>query len=417
MTIRIAERVRQLKPSVTVAVANRAKQMVREGVDVLQFTLGEPDFDTPQRIKDAAIKAMQAGETKYMPTLGDPETRKVVADKLTNENKIPGLSPEHIAISSGGKHTLFVLLHCLVDPPAPGEEAAEAIIPVPAWVSYRPICEMAGAEVREIPTGPETSFKISPEQLRQAISPRSRVLFLNSPSNPCGTMYSESELRALAKVIHETRGIAPDLVVITDEIYEKIVYAGIDHFSIGSVPEIAERTVTVNGLSKAFAMTGWRVGYCGCPGEAGAALIKAMGTLQGQMTTNITSFNYAATRCALTECAGEVEEMRRAFGERAVVIQERLAEIPGMVMPKCTGAFYAFPDVSAHFGKKSPEGRPINSALEFSEALLLEAKMAVIPGEDFGGCGKNHIRISFACSTDQIHKGMDRLRDFVASLR
>jgi aspartate aminotransferase len=414
----LSNRVSTLKPSITVALNNRAKALQAQGVDVLGFAAGEPDFDTPQPIKDAAIRAMLDGETKYKPTLGDMPTREAIARKLTDENNIPGLTGDHIAIGAGGKHVLYNAIQCLFDPPAPGEDPWEMLLPTPAWVSYRPICELAGGAVREISAGPETDFRISPEQLREAITPRSRVLVLNSPSNPCGTMYSQADLRALAQVLVEGFETAPELVILTDEIYEKITYGGIPHFSIGSIPELAERTITLNGMSKAYAMTGWRIGYAAMPGELGKSLIKGIGKLQGQMTTNITSFNYAAIREALTNesVAAEVVEMRDAFSKRADLIMKRLSEIPGVSCPKPTGAFYVFPDVSALFNKTSPSGKAISNVVDLSEALLDEANIAFVPGDDFGGCGKNHVRISFACSEEQINAGMDRFKAFAEKL-
>lgn len=285
-------------------------------------------------------------------------------------------------------------------------------------MSYAPIATIAGGRVTELPTGPGTDFKISPAQLREAITPRSRLLFLNSPSNPCGTMYSPDEIRALAAVVAEAaESTAPGLVVISDEIYEKIVYGGIDHLSMGSIPSVADRVLTINGMSKAYSMTGWRIGYAAMPGEFGKALIKAMGTLQGQMTTNITSFTYPAIRCALSSCGNDVETMRKAFAARADVIYERLGRIEGLVCPRPTGAFYAFPDISCFFGTTSAGGRTIGSALDLCEALLEEAHIAFVPGEDFGGCGSDCVRISFACSEAQIHAGMDRFEQFIAGLR
>lgn len=415
----ISRRVASLKPSITVAFTNRAKLLREEGVDVLAFAAGEPDFDTPAPIKQAAIDALLAGQTKYMPTLGDTPTRAAIAEKLTRENGIPDLKPDHIAIGAGGKHVLFSALHCLFDPPDPGEAPWEMLLPAPAWVSYRPIAELAGGKVIELPTRPEDDFKISPEQLAEAITPRSRVLVINSPSNPCGTMYTPDELKALAAVVADkAAGAAPNLVVLSDEIYEKIVYAGIDHFSIGSVASIADRTITINGLSKAYSMTGWRIGYAAIPGDFGLNFIKALGTLQGQMTTNITSFNYPAIRCALTDplVAEQVERMRLAFASRAGRIKQRLDEIDGVRCPTPTGAFYAFPDISGLFGRITPEGRTIGSALDLCEALLAESKLAFVPGEDFGGCGGEHVRISFACSEAQIDAGMDRFAAFVRAL-
>lgn len=408
---RLSDRVAQLKPSVTVAFGNRAKDMQRAGIDVLSFSLGEPDFDTPDRIKESAIAALRAGQTKYMPTLGDPATREVIATKLRDENGISGLTGDHVAISAGGKHVLYVAMHCLL------QAGDEVVLPVPAWVSYRPIVELAGAKVVEVPTTPQTDFKAKPEQFVAAINERTKMVILNTPSNPCGTMYTPDELKAIAEAIAvRAEQVAPDLVVVVDEIYEKIVFGGIQHFSIGSIDRIANRTLTVNGLSKAYSMTGWRVGYCAMPGDFGAKLIKAMGTLQGQMTTNITSFVYPAIRTALTECADDVEMMRSAFAKRAEVITQELEKIPGLHCPTPTGAFYAFPDISSYFGQATPEGTTIGSSLDLCNALLESKHVALVPGEDFGGCGDQCIRISFACSENQIREGMARLGQFLGSL-
>lgn len=411
----ISRRVRELKPSVTVAFMNRAKALQREGVDVLSFAAGEPDFDTPEVIKQSAIDALRAGQTKYMPTMGDPETRGVIARKFERENGIQGLTPEHIGIGAGGKHSLYVAAHCLFDPPSPGQAPQEAVLPVPAWVSYAPIVELAGGRVVEVPTSVASGFKASASQIKAAITPRTRLVILNSPSNPCGTMYTPDELRAIGRVCAEAAStIAPDLVVLSDELYEKIIYGGIEHFSVGSMPEIAQRTLTLNGLSKAYGMTGWRIGYTGMPGDFGRDFTRAMATLQGQMSTNITSFTYPAIRTALTACAGEVEAMRLAFARRARAINERLAAIPGLNTPRATGAFYSFPEVASYFGKASPAGKRLGNAMDLCNALLEEARVALVPGDDFGGCGARHVRISFACSEEQIHKGMDRVADFLA---
>lgn len=397
---------------------NRAKELARQGIDVLSFAAGEPDFDTPARIKRSAIDALLAGQTKYMPTMGDPATRASIAMKVSRENGLPGVTPDHIGISAGGKHALYVIFQCLFDFAEPGTAASELVLPVPAWVSYAPLAELAGARVVEVPTTVESSFKMSPDQLRAAITPRTRAVMLNSPSNPCGTMYSERELRSLGAVIAEAaRTIAPDIVVISDEIYEKINYGGIAHFSIGSMPEIAERVITVNGLSKAYAMTGWRIGYTVTSGAWGLKFMKAMATLQGQMTTNITAFVYPAIGVALRECAAEVEQMRQAFARRAELIYSLSKKVPGLKSARPTGAFYLFPDVSAHFGRTAPDGRRIGSALDFCESLLGIHRVACVPGEDFGGCGRNHIRISFACSEKQIEQGLQRIGEFVASLK
>ncbi|MBC7835056.1 MAG: pyridoxal phosphate-dependent aminotransferase [Phycisphaerales bacterium] len=416
--MQLSRRVLSLKTSSTLAVTNRAKALVRQGIDVIPFAAGEPDFDTPAVVKEAAIGALRAGQTKYMPTAGDPETRQVIAEKLDRENAISGVTAEHVVITTGGKHAIYLVLQALLDRPPAGEAAPEVLLPVPAWVSYDPIARMCGANVVEIPTEARSGFKMTPEQLRGAITARARVLVMNSPSNPCGTMYSPRELKALGAVVADAaRTVAPDLVVVTDEIYEKIVYGEAPHFSMGAIPEIAERTVTINGLSKAFAMTGWRVGYLAGSGAWGLELARAAEKLQGQMTTNITSFVYPAIRVALTRCGDDVERMRLAFKRRAELIYGEVSKIPELVCPRPTGAFYVFPDVSAYFGRTTAGGRAARSAQEMAEAILEEARVAVVPGEDFGGCGRDHIRLSFACADEKIIEGMGRLRSFFGTCR
>lgn len=416
--MQLSRRVQSLRPAATVAVSNRAKELCRKGVPVLSFGAGEPDFDTPPRIKQAAIDALNAGLTKYAPAAGDPETRAVIAEKLTRENGIPDCTAQHVVIAGGGKHALYLLFQALLDPPAPGEKPWEVLLPVPAWVSYDPMARLAGGEVVELGTTPQNDFKITPQQLEAAITPRSRVLLLNSPSNPCGTMYTPDEIRALAAVVERAaKTVAPDLVVISDEIYEKIIYGGIEHLSLGSIPGIAARTITMNGMGKAYAMTGWRVGYLAGSGEFGLQVAKATEKLIGQMTTSIAQFVFPAVRTAITQCADDVEQMRRAFARRAELIYSLSKEIPGWVCPRPTGAFYLFPDISAYLGKTSPGGRPLKAALDVGEALLEECQIAVVPGEDFGGCGHRHIRLSFACSDEQIREGMKRMAEFFAKVR
>jgi aspartate aminotransferase len=414
----LSRRVSLLKPSATVSVNTKAKQLAAQGIEVLTFAVGEPDFDTPQVIKQAAIDALNAGMTKYMPAAGDPATRTVIADKLRRENHLAGVTPDHVVVCSGAKHAIYLIMHALIDEPRAGEPEAEVLLPVPAWLSFDPIAKLAGAKVVEIDTGPETEFKVTPDQLRRAISPRSRVLVINSPNNPCGTTYTPAELRALGAVIDErARSVAPDLVVISDEMYEKIIFGGMEHFSIGSIPEIAERTVTVSALSKSYAMTGWRAGYLAGQGEFGLTLAKACEKLASQMTTNVTSFILPAIRTAFESCDAEVARMRDAFARRAEIIYGLAQQIPGFACPRPTGAYYLFPDVSSHFGKTSKGGRKITSAVIMCEALLEEARVALVPGDDFGGRGSRHVRISFACSDEQIREGMRRIGEFVAGLK
>lgn len=411
-------RVRALKPSATLAVNAKAAALKAQGVDVLSFATGEPDFDTPEAIKMAAWEALRGGQTKYCPVPGDPATRKVLAEKLTRENGIPDCTADHIVISSGGKHNLYNLFQCLLDAPRDGEAAQEVLLPVPAWVSYTPQVQLAGGKVVELLTTAAGDFKITAEQLKKAITPKSRVLVINSPSNPCGTMYSPEELKAIGRVVAEAaKTVAPELVVISDELYEKVIFGGVPHFSLGSMPEIAERVITVNGLSKAYAMTGWRIGYQGGSGAFGLAIAKACATLQSQSTTAIPTFILPAIRTAITQCEADVERFRQAFAQRAELIYGLAKKVPGMVCPQPTGAFYLFPDISAHFGKASAGGKKIGSAMEWAAALLEEQHVAVVPGEDFGSGGEKCVRISFACSDDAIRKGMGRIGEFVGGLR
>lgn len=414
----VSRRVRALKPSSTLAVNAKARALKAQGVDVLSFAAGEPDFDTPERIKRAAVEALGRGETKYAPVPGDQATRKAIADKLVRDNGISGVTPDHVVISSGGKQSLSLLFQSLLDEPKPGESAGEVVLPVPAWVSYAPQIEMAGGRVTEVLTNARGDFKATPEQIRAAITPRTRAVVINSPSNPCATMYTPDELRAIAAVLVEAaRTVAPEMVVISDELYEKITFGGIPHFSIGSIPELAERTVTVNGLSKSYAMTGWRIGYAAGSGAFGLKISQAMQTLQSQSTTSIPTFLLPAIRVALTECESEIATMREAFARRAEVMYAAIRKIPGLVCPKPTGAFYCFPDVSAHFGKTSKGGMKIAAAADFAAALLSEHHVACVPGEDFGSGGEKCCRFTFACGDEQILEGMRRLGEFVSGLR
>lgn len=411
--MRIARRLDALKPSATLAVAARAAQLRSEGVDVLSFAAGEPDFQTPGPIVEAAKAALDAGKHHYGPVPGSPEARAAIADKLGRENGIEGVTPDHVVISSGGKHSLYQLFQALLD----GDGASEVILPTPAWVSYRPQIELAGGRVVELPTTAATDFKITPNELRAAITPETKLFVLNSPSNPCGTMYTPDELRAIAEVVEAAAAsVAPELMVISDELYEKIVYGGIEFRSFGSFPGVRERTITVNGLSKAYAMTGWRVGYFACPGEFGLTLAVAAKKLQSQSTTSIPTFVMPAVVTAVNECAAEVAQMRDAFAARAKIAHAGMAAVPGVVCPEPTGAFYLFPDVSAHFGKTSKGGATITSGMTFAQALLDEAHVAVVPGEGFGTGGERCFRFSFACSEEQIRAGIERIAGFVAGL-
>ncbi|MCA9310144.1 MAG: pyridoxal phosphate-dependent aminotransferase [Phycisphaerales bacterium] len=416
--MRLSRRVCALKPSSTLAVGAKAAELRAHGVEVLTFATGEPDFDTPRAITEAACASLRAGNTHYSPVPGDKNCREAIAQKLREENGIPEVTSEHVVVSAGGKQSLHHVFHALLDPPVSDEAPPEVVLPVPAWVSYAPQIQLAGGVVVEVVTDASSDFKATPDQIRQAISENTRAIVLNSPSNPCGTMYTPDELRAIAAVIAEAAATTcPDIVIISDEIYEKIILGSDPFLSVGSIPEVADRTITINGLSKAYAMTGWRVGYLAGSGAFGLSIAGAVKKLQGQSTTSIPGFIMDAIPVALRECGDEVERMRQAFVQRGRVMYEAVSQIPGLVCPEPTGAFYVFPDVSAHFGKTSEGGRTVNAAADFATALLEEKHVAVVPGEDFGTGAEKCLRLTFACSEAQIVEGVKRLRAFVEGMR
>ena len=398
----LSDRAQAIKPSATLAVTAKAKELKQAGHDVVSFGAGEPDFDTPGPIKQAAKDALDQGMTKYQPTPGSPEARQAVADYM-NERFGYDFTSENVLISCGGKHALYLAFMALIDP------GDEVLLPAPYWVSYPQQAQLAGGSVKEIQAGPEQDFRITPDQLEAAISERSKVLVINSPSNPTGAMYAADELRALGEVIEKH----PGLIVFSDEIYERLVYDDNQFASFAAVnPALADRTVTFNCLSKTYAMTGWRVGFT----IADAALIKAMGSMQGQMTSNITSFCMPAIAAALQGDQGEVETMRAEFEKRGRHIHDRLSKIAGITCPKPRGAFYVFPDIAeAAFGKTDPAGTKLETAADFAASLLEHQQVAVVPGEDFGA--PRHVRLSFATSLEQIDNGLDRIEQYLQQLK
>lgn len=399
--MQLSQRVTAIKPSSTLAVTAKAKAMKAAGIDIVSFGAGEPDFDTPAFIKEAAKKALDAGKTKYEPTAGSPDARAAVA-KYMNTRHGFNVTADNVIISCGGKHSLYLAFMSVMNP------GDELLLPAPYWVSYPEQAKLAGGTVKEIHGSVDNDFKITPAQLEKAISPKSRVLVINSPSNPTGTMYSPAELKALADIVAKH----PNLIVFADDIYERLVYGSDKFVSFSTLhPSLVDRTVTFNCLSKTYAMTGWRVGFTVGPKE----LIKAMDAMQGQMTSNITSFCLPAVAAALEGSQDEVEKMRQQFAIRGAHIHKRLMSISGVKCPRPTGAFYVFPDISAYFGKSDPAGKKITGAASFAESLLEHAKVAVVPGEDFAG--PNHIRLSFATSIEQIDKGLDRIAGFLAALK
>ncbi|ABA21747.1 aminotransferase [Trichormus variabilis ATCC 29413] len=386
--MKLAARVSQVTPSITLAIAAKAKAMKAEGIDVCSFSAGEPDFDTPAHIKAAAAKALDEGKTKYGAAAGEPKLREAIAHKLQKDNHLD-YKPENVIVTNGGKHSLYNLIVALIDP------GDEVIIPAPYWLSYPEMVTLVGGKSVIVPTDASTGYKITPEQLRKAITPKTKLFVLNSPSNPTGMVYTPEEIKALAQVV-----VDADIYVVSDEIYEKILYDGAQHISIGSLgKEIFNRTLISNGFAKAYSMTGWRLGYLAGPVD----IIKAASSIQGHSTSNVCTFAQYGAIAALEDSQDCVEEMRQAFAKRRQVMLDRLNAIPGLSTAKPDGAFYLFPDISKT-GLKS---------LEFCDALIEEHKVAVIPGIAFGA--DDNIRLSYATDLATIEKGLDRLEKFVRS--
>ncbi len=390
--MKVSKRAQQVPPSATIAVTARAQELKAQGVDVVGFGAGAPDFDTPEYIKEAAIEALKAGKTKYTPASGIMELRTVIADKLKKENGLD-YKPEQVIVNIGGKHSVYEAMQAVLDP------GDEVILPTPYWVTYPETIKLAGATAKVVETDKANDYKMKPEQLKAAITDKTALLMINSPNNPGGFTYTPEELAQLAKVLEGT-----EIMVISDEIYEKLIYGDTRFVSFASLSEDAfNRTLTLNGLSKAFSMTGWRLGYTAGPLEA----IKAMGRLQSHMTSNAVTFAQYAAITAMGEGADEaIEKMRAEFEKRGKYMTERLNGMKGIECPKSTGAFYCFPDVSAHYGRNI-NGTDITGSMDFAKALLEQANVALVPGLPFG-CDKN-VRLSFACSLEEITKGLDRL--------
>jgi aspartate aminotransferase len=372
----------------TLAIAAKAKAMRAEGLDVLDFGAGEPDFDTPDHIKLAAKNALDEGKTKYGSAAGEPLLLEAIANKLNRDNQLP-YKPENIIVTNGGKHSLYNLMQALLDP------GDEVIIPAPYWLSYPEMVKLASATPVIVQTDLSNNFKITPDQLRQAITPHTKFFILNSPSNPTGVVYTPGEIRALAEVI-----LDHNIWVVSDEIYEKTLYDDAEHLSIGSLgSDIFQRTFVSHGFAKTYAMTGWRVGYMAGPVDA----IKAMIRLQSHSTSNVCTFAQYGAIAALNGPQDCVAEMLSAFAARRKVILEALNTIPGLECPRPDGAFYMFPSIRKT-GMRS---------MEFCEALLGSHQVAAVPGIAFGA--DDAIRISYATDMDTIHKGMERLAAFVKS--
>ena len=395
MGLSLSAMARQIQPSATLAAGAKARQLRASGVTVYDFSLGEPDFPTPEHICRAAFEAMQKGYTRYTPASGIPELRSAIAAWYDRHYGIR-YSPEEVIVSSGAKHAIYNVVAALC---GPGDEV---IMPAPCWVSYCDIVRMTGAQPVLVPTDPQDHFKLTPSQLRAALTPRSRLLLLNSPNNPTGVVYTRAELQALADVV-----IDSPLAVLSDEIYEYLVYDGAQATCFATLrPQLRERTFTVSGVSKTYAMTGWRIGWACGPAE----IIRAMGNIQSQQTGNPCSVSQYAALAALTGDQSCVEQMRQEMARRRQFVCQRLQEIPGVRLIPPQGAFYAFFDVSAHFGRRW-NGQVVNNSADFCLAALELAHVNLVPGSAFGTEG--YVRLSFACPLADLEAGLDALAKFL----
>ena len=397
--MKLSQRISTVTPSATIAITTKAKQMQADGIDVVSFGAGEPDFDTPQFIKDAAKAALDEGDTKYNPRQG-AAVQRAIAEKLRRENNL-SFEADQIIVTFGGKHAIYDLCQVLVDP------GDRVLIPAPCWVSYPEMVRLAGGEPVLLPST-VGEFKVTPQQILDA-APGAKVLILNSPSNPTGVTYTPQELAAIARAVART-----DLIVLSDEIYEKLVYGDMEFASFLNVApagsDLAQRTVLINGLSKTYSMTGWRLGWAAGPTD----VISAMARLMSHETTNPVSFAQAAALAAYTDPAAPetVEAMRIEFEKRGRHMADRLNAIEGVTCAEPTGAFYCFPDVSSHYGRTFG-AVDVTDSLSFARAALDEARVALVPGAPFGE--DRCVRLSFATSMAQIDEGLDRLEKLLAA--
>lgn len=394
----LSRRVKKIKPSPTLAIDTRAKQMKAEGIDIVNFGVGEPDFDTPDNIKEAAIKALRGGFTKYTPVGGIDILKDAIIEKFKNDNGLD-YTRDEIIVSCGAKHCLYNIAQAIL---GPGDEV---LIPSPYWVSYPEQVILNDAKPVFVETKEEDSFMLKPETLESYITKKTKALILNSPSNPTGIVYNKKELEEIAEII-----LKYNIYVISDEIYEKLIYGGKKHISIASLDDrIKQKTIIVNGLSKSYAMTGWRIGYAAGPKD----IIKAMTNIQSQSTSNPTSFAQVAAVEALKGPQDIINIMVNEFDKRRKIILKEISNIKGIKCVEPNGAFYAFPNVSYYYGKRY-DNTKINSSSDISIYLLEKAKVAVVPGAAFGK--DEHIRLSYASSIDEIKKGLNRIKIALSEL-
>ncbi len=398
---RLSAAVSRIQPSATLAMTQRVAELKRSGIDIIGLSAGEPDFDTPDFVKDAAIVAIRAGKTKYTDVGGTPELRAAIAGKFLRDNSL-AYTPDQVIVGVGGKQVLFNALCATVD------AGDEVIIPAPYWVSYPDIVAYAGGTPVFIAAGADQGYKITADQLTAAITPATRWIILNSPSNPTGAAYSASELAALGAVLRAH----PHVLILTDDMYEHVWYADTAFATIAQVcPDLYDRTLTVNGCSKAYAMTGWRIGYAGGP----AWIIKAMAKLQSQSTSNPCSIAQAAATAALNGPQQFLEERNTAFRERRDLVVAMLNDAPGLHCPVPNGAFYVYPDASGCIGRTAPDGKRIDSDADLIDYFIAEARVAAVPGHAFGLSPA--FRISYATSLDILEEACRRIQIACAALK
>ena len=386
----LSARINSLPISATLEMAAKARELKTKGIDIIGLSLGEPDFNTPEFIKDAAVQAVQDNWNSYSPVDGYADLKTAICNKFKRDNNLD-YNPTQIVVSTGAKQSIANICMVLLNP------GDEVLLPAPYWVSYSAIASLAEAKSKIIPSSIETDFKITPEQLEAAITPKTKLVMFNSPNNPSGTIYSEKEYRSLGKVLEKF----PDVFILSDEIYEHINY-GTPHFSIASIPELYDRTITVNGVAKAFAMTGWRIGYIGAP----EWLAKACNKMQGQITSGANCIAQRATIAAVEAPVSNIQYMVDEFAKRREIIIQLLSEIPGIKINQPKGAFYVFPDISFYFGK-TLTGKKIENASDFALYLLEHAHVATVTGDAFGN--SNCIRISYAASEKNIRSAIARI--------
>lgn len=391
----LSDRINNLSTSQTLAMAAKARELKAQGIDIISLSLGEPDFNTPDFIKEAAIKAIHENYSTYTPVEGYVELKEAICRKFKRDNDLD-YKPSQIVVSTGAKQSLYNIAQVMLN------DGDEVILPAPYWVSYFEIIKLSGGVPVEVPTSVDTDFKMTPDQLEAAITPKTKMMWFSSPCNPSGSVYNREELTALAKVLEKY----PNIYVVSDEIYEHINFSG-TFCSIGSIPGMLDRTITVNGVAKAFAMTGWRIGYIGAP----EFIAKACTKIQGQVTSGANSIAQRATITAVDADPSVLNDMVKAFHGRRDLVVGLLKEIPGVKINVPEGAFYVFPDMSHFFGK-TLRGVAINNADDLSMYLLAEANVATVTGDAFGN--PNCIRISYATSEDLLKEAFKRIKEALA---